>query len=140
MFDLSALPVGSQAVSTSEAAADILAGSSVVVQRRWEVLRWVAKYKGCADRFLAHKEREVGRSVKANSYAPRFSELDHYLIEKMDGEQGRPYRREPTRSSTEDRTFYAYCWQPTVAGLMALREDEARRLTRGGSFGPLTEK
>lgn len=136
MFDLSRPPVPSVAVHTSEQAADLLNGSTVVVERRWEVLRWVVKYRGSVDRFLAHKEAQTGKPVKANSYAPRFSELDTVLIEKCDGRHGHPLRREPTRSSTEDRTFYAYCWQPTNLGLNVLRQEEAARITHGGSFGP----
>ena len=124
-------PAGSQPKATSEDAADAVVRTGRKQKYMALCLQRLGIGPVTADAYLWELQQLPGNaSLTANSVASRFSELQNQGLAEQDQSE-----RFPTRAGGT-----AFRYRLTVKGKQVLREAEAGRLTRGGSFGPLQEK
>lgn len=89
------LPAGSQAVSTSEAAADKLEHSRALAARRWNVLLFM---QSRGELGATADEVEQAFGLGHNATSPRVTELlSMGYLERLDGKDGRACVRRATR-------------------------------------------
>ena len=119
------LPVGSQPVDTSEEAADLMFRSGKAAERRWHVLERLERGPVTADGFLAELAEQLGVEPRANSWAPRFTELASVGAATYAGVSVK------TRSGGSAHPLVISQLRQSL-----LRNRRAVTQTAGGSFGP----